>query len=225
MTLRTRTREWRRRRAVQRVEPGTGKPLKRLRWWHQLSKTQFSLALPDDPGPDGTGRHVRFTVEVNHWQEGEDGRGRAHLYRDGVHHAVSRLPAAFPVPGGVVEVEKTSFGLKRCHYLAHDGTERQLTPDPRSAEGRRMRFDREHPGVSRVIGAFTAVLLVVPLALLALQLAEAVTGVPPVADRFGTFTSPVDLPTWANLTLTLVAAAASTERALRLRYSRLLDGS
>lgn len=43
-------------------------------------------------------------------------------------------------------------------------------------------------------------------------------------QRVGTFTSPVDLPAWGNAVVGLGAAAASTERALRLRYNWLLDG-
>ncbi len=67
------------------------------------------------------------------------------------------------------------------------------------------------------------ILLVIPLALLIPQLIEVISGVPPITDRIGTFTSPIQLPAWLNLTLTVGAAVASTERALRLRYNWLLD--
>jgi hypothetical protein len=43
--------------------------------------------------------------------------------------------------------------------------------------------------------------------------------------HIGTFTSPVRLPKWLNITIGIATAAASTERALRLRYNRLLDGA
>ncbi|MFC7592159.1 hypothetical protein ACFQYP_56870 [Nonomuraea antimicrobica] len=46
---------------------------------------------------------------------------------------------------------------------------------------------------------------------------------PPVTQRFGTFTSPIRLPGWLNFTLALGAAAGGWERALRLRYNWLLD--
>jgi hypothetical protein len=39
------------------------------------------------------------------------------------------------------------------------------------------------------------------------------------------FTSPVHLPGWLNFGLGLGAAAASTERALRLRHNWLLDSA
>lgn len=66
-------------------------------------------------------------------------------------------------------------------------------------------------------------LLVVPVLLVVPQLLEALTRVPPVAERFGVFTSPVALPWWGNTALGLVTAVASTERALRLRHHWLLD--
>ncbi|OKA04891.1 hypothetical protein ATP06_0227850 [Amycolatopsis regifaucium] len=46
---------------------------------------------------------------------------------------------------------------------------------------------------------------------------------PPVAARFGTFVSPISLPAWLNSLLTIGAALASIERALRLRHNRFLD--
>ncbi|MFI8871562.1 hypothetical protein OG893_00305 [Streptomyces sp. NBC_01696] len=67
--------------------------------------------------------------------------------------------------------------------------------------------------------------LVIGLVLLILQLVEQVTRDPEsLAQYVGGFTSPADLPGWGNAVLGLVTVAASTERALRLRYSRLLDG-
>ncbi|MCZ4507460.1 hypothetical protein O3Q52_04390, partial [Streptomyces sp. ActVer] len=94
------------------------------------------------------------------------------------------------------------------------------------AEGRRARFDRAHPALSRCIGFLSAIVLVIGLVLLILQLAEQVTRDPEgVAQYVGTFTSPIDLTVWGNVVLGVATVAASTERALRLRYSRLLDGA
>ncbi|GAB7036494.1 MULTISPECIES: hypothetical protein [Catenuloplanes] len=209
-------REWRRNRAIQRVRPGTGRPLKRFRWWQPLSRALLYLTLP---GPDG--RESVYAVEVRHLQSDDDGFGRAHLYLDGRHHAESRLPAVFPVPGGVIEVAVSLFGLRRCHYVTDAGEECQLVPDPRSAEGRRARFDRDHPALSRGLGGFSLVLLVVASVLALPQLAEPILGIPPLAERVGPYTSPIDLPVWLNIALGVAVAAASTERALRLRYSWL----
>lgn len=121
--------EWRHRRAVQRVKPGDGRPLKRFRWWQMLTRALFHLRLMNDDG-----RRTDYAVDVRH-QNQSDGYVKAHLYLDGRHHAESRVPAVFPVPGGTVEVRASNFGLKRCHYVTVEGAEFPLVPDPASAEG------------------------------------------------------------------------------------------
>ncbi|MFJ8884077.1 hypothetical protein ACIRJR_11780 [Streptomyces sp. NPDC102402] len=212
--------EWRHRRAVQRVKPGDGRPLKRFRWWQMLTRALFHLRLTGDDG-----RQTVCTVDVRHQRQSSNGHVKAHLYLDGRHHAESRVPAVFPVPGGTVEVRTSSFGLKRCHYVTAGGAEFQLVPDTASAEGRRARLDRAHPALSRSIGSLSVMVLVIGLVLLVLQLVEQVTRDPEgLAQYVGTFTSPATLPGWGNAVLGLVTVAASTERAMRLRYSRLLDG-
>ncbi|MFJ5222556.1 hypothetical protein [Streptomyces sp. NPDC088400] len=211
--------EWRRRRAAQRVKPGDGRALKRFRWWQLLFRALFYLRLTDDAG-----RQTVYAVDVRHWQNQSSGEVKAHLYLDGRRHAESRLPAAFPVRGGTVEVRMSAFGLKRCHYVTADGAEYQLVPDPDSAEGRRARLDRAHPALSRWIGFVSVIVLVIALALLISQLIEQLTQVPVVSQHIGTFTSPIHLPAWLNITMGVGTLVASTERALRLRYSRLLDG-
>lgn len=211
--------EWRHHRALRRVEPGNGRPLKPFRWWQTLTRALFHLKLTDDDG-----RRTVYTVDVRHQNQSE-GHVRAHLYLDGRHHAESRVPAVFPVRGGTVEVRTSAFGLKRCHYVTAEGSAHRLVPDPASAEGRRARLDRAHPALSRCMGFLSSTVLVIGLVLLVLQLAEQITRSPEgVAQYVGTFTSPVDLPAWGNAVVGLATAAASTERALRLRYHWLLDG-
>ncbi|MFC8661039.1 hypothetical protein [Streptomyces sp. NPDC057199] len=212
--------EWRHRRAVQRVKPGDGRPLKRFRWWQMLTRALFHLRLMNDDG-----RPMVYAVDVKH-QNASEGYVKAHLYLDGRHHAESKVPAVFPILGGTVEVRTSGFGLRRCHYVTAEGAEHQLVPDPASAEGRRARLDRSHPALSRCVGFLSVIVLVIGLVLLILQLAEQVTRAPEgVAQYVGTFTSPIDLSAWANTVVGLATVAASTERALRLRYSRLLDGA
>lgn len=209
--------EWRNQRAVQRVKPGNGRQLKRFRWWQNFSRSLFHLPLEA-----GDGRRALYAVEVK--EDSSDGVKKAHLYLDGRHHAQSKLPAVLPVPGGTIEVRASTFGLKRCHYVTADGTERQLVPDPRSAEGKRAHLDHAHPALSRWLGAVSVVVLLVSLALLILQLLEQVTQGDGLGQYTGVFTSPVSLPAWANTLVGAGAAVASTERALRLRHHWLLDG-
>ncbi|WP_420110982.1 hypothetical protein [Pseudactinotalea sp.] len=210
--------DWKRRRAAKRVKPGDGHPLKRFRWWQQLSRALFHLTLPGDSGQ----REV-WSVDVKLWGD-SDGEVVAHLYRNGVQTARSKLPAEFPVTGGTVQVAASSYGLRRCHYVTEGGSERQLVPDAASAEGRRARLERERPGLSRFIGFVSVVVLLVALVLGVPQLVEQISQIPPVAENVGTFTSPFQLPGWFNVSLVIATLVASTERALRLRYHWLLDG-
>lgn len=212
---------WRGSLARRRLRPGDGRPLPSYRWWQVLGRSLMHLDLRD---ADGTGS--RYAVDVRHGGDGSDGEVRARLYRDGRQEAVSRLPAAFPVTAGVVEVAVSAAGLRRCHLVARDGTEEALVPDPRSAAGLRAHLDRRHPTLSAGVGVVSVLLLVVGLGLNLLQLAEPLSEVPPVAAALGgSFDSPVDLPLWLNVTLGLGAALGSTERALRMRYRGWLDGA
>ncbi|WP_030573844.1 hypothetical protein [Streptomyces aureocirculatus] len=211
--------EWRRRRALQRVKPGGGRALIRFRWWQLPFRALFHLRLTKEDG-----RPTVYAVDVRHWSNHGSDNLKAHLYRDGRQHATSKLPAAFPVPGGTIEVRMSAFGLKRCHYVTAEGAEHQLVPDPHSAEGRRARLERGHPVLSRTLGLLSLGVLLATLALLIPQIAEQLTKAEGIAHYTGTFTSPIDLPWWGNTALGLATATASTERALRLRYSWLLDG-
>ncbi|OON76635.1 hypothetical protein [Streptomyces tsukubensis] len=212
---------WKRWAASKRLGPGDGRALKRFRWWQMPLRSLFWIRLP---GADGVaGPAALHAIDVRHWARLDDSKIRAHLFLDGRHAAESRLPAVFPVEGGVIEVAMSNYGIKRCHYCPSVGQPRQLTPDPASAEGRRARFGARHPGLSRAIGIGSLLLLLIGVGLNVLQLAEPLSQVPPVAERFGTFESPVRLPIWLNIALGCGAVLASMERALRLRYSALLD--
>ncbi len=207
---------WNDRRLARRVRAATGQPLRPFRWWQAFRRSVLSITLEREDRP------AVHTIEVRH---GGDSNGvvRACLYLDGSRHLESRLPARFPVDGGHIEVRKGPVGLRRCHFVAHDGTIRRLEPDPRSAEGRRARFARQHPAGSALVGAISMVMLIIGVALGALQTAEPIAQVPAIAATLGTFRSPVHLPTWLNLTLGLGAVVGSIERALRMQYHWLLD--
>lgn len=209
--------QWRRRRASRRIEPGDGHPLEPFRWWQMFSRALLHLRLDRD------GATQTWSVDVRLWGD-DDGVVHARLYRDGRHEATSKVPAHFPLPDGTVEVGASEFGLKRCHLVRPDGSERQLTPDPASAEGHRLRLDRRHPAASRAIGLSSWAMLAVALVLGVPQLVETLTQIPPVADSLDTFTSPLSLPASANVALVVGSLLASTERALRLRNHWLLDG-
>lgn len=212
----------RRRRAARRVKVGNGRPLKNFRWWQPFSRGLFYLPLTNDDD-----RQVYFDVDVSYWKFffANDGKGKADLYLDGKHYDESKLPAFFSVAGGTIEVASTIFGLKRCHYVTDDKVVHQLILDESSAEGRRARLDPEHPSFSRWIGFVSIIMLIVPMVLAIPQIIDVVTQVPSVAQRFGTFNSPITLPIWLNIALGICASAGSVERATRLQWNALLDGS
>nr|WP_231707416.1 hypothetical protein [Arthrobacter sp. zg-Y919] len=200
------------------MEPGDGHRLPRYRWWQLFSRSLFHLHLTGEDGAPET-----WSVDVRHGGD-SDGEVRAQLYLDGVNQAGSKLPAVFAVPGGAIEVEVSIFGLRRSHYVRHDGSERQLVPDPASGEGLRAHLERTNPALSRTVGIVSASVLVVALVLGVPQIIEQIMQLPPIAESIGTFSSPFQLPAAANFTLLLATLAASTERALRLRYNWVLDG-
>ncbi|WP_404436851.1 hypothetical protein LG322_00690 [Microbacterium aerolatum] len=207
-----------RRRAAKKVKPGDGHALRRFRWWQLFSRTLFHTRIVEEDALPHT-----WSVDVRLWGD-SNGEVIAQFYRDGVNVAASKLPAAFTAPGGTIEVVASGYGLKRCHFIAADGSETQLSPDRASAEGRRARLDREHPTTGRAIGAVSFIVLGVAVVLGIPQIVEQITLIPWVSENIGEFTSPVQLPAWANISLLVATLVASTERALRLRNHWLLDG-
>ncbi len=201
---------WRRRRRLKKVKPGDGRPLRPYRRWHGLWRSVFEVDLEGH----------RYALDVDHF----DLDGRARLYLDGRRHAVAEMPAAFPVPGGAIEAESSTYGLKRAHLVLDDGTEYQLRPVPHSPEAWRADLGRRSPGVSKALAGGAITVLVVALVLGLPQLAEQITAIPAVAERVGTVTAPITLPAWLNTALTVGGVLAGLERALTLRYHWLIDG-
>jgi hypothetical protein len=190
----------------------------RLRWWQLLTRSVRTTALA---GPDGS--VSTYTVDVRRGGDLRDGEVRARLYVDGGLHAVSKMPARFPVPGGHVVVAVRATGLRRCHYQRADGTAVPLTPHPASAEGRRARLARSHPRLSRLVGTASTVVVLVGVAVVLPQALAALSVLPPVADVLGTFESPLRLPLAVDVGIGVAVVLASTERALRLKATWLDD--
>ncbi|MEV4649081.1 hypothetical protein [Saccharopolyspora sp. NPDC049357] len=209
-----------------KVRSGDGSPLRDYRLWQLFSRSLFFLELADHDGISHSyAVDVRYLADAKTRKQHDDGEGNAPaaLYRNGVQVSRSNVPTAFPVPGGVIEVATTGFGLKRMHFVSEAGEERALRPHRRSQEGLRARFGQRFPRASAVIGAAAVVILVVALAVNLLHGAEVLTHSPVIAEKVGTFTSPIHLPTWANATLITAGALAALERATRLRHNRFLD--
>jgi hypothetical protein len=209
---------WNDRRLARRVKPGDGSALKPFRWWQMLRRSVLSISLPVGDAA------IIHTIEVRHGGDPDTGEVMARMYRDGRLAAESRVPARFPVDGGAIEVRTSEMGMRRCAFVADDGTEHRLVPDPASAEGRRMRFAQENPGASRLLGAVSILFLLIGVGLNLLQVAAPISRIPPIADTLGTVDSPLSLPLWLSISLGLAAALGAIERALSMRYHWLLDG-
>lgn len=204
------------------------------------SMPRFIPSVAPDPGAPSPGAPVpgttsTYAVDVHYFADYVEGTFSSQgpsslprnppvaLYRDGVQIYRSNQPASLPVPGGVIEVATSMYGLSRMHYVPRQGPERLLRSHPRSAEGLRARFGHRFPGASSAIGVIATIILLVSLALVVPQLLEAVTQLEVVAERVGTFTSPLQLPGWATATLAVAAVLAAMERALTLRHHWLID--
>ncbi|NLF04339.1 MAG: hypothetical protein GX593_04980 [Actinomycetales bacterium] len=205
---------WRKERAIRKVKPGDGRPLKPFRWWQGLYRSLYFLELADD---DAT-PHL-YAVDVPFF----DLDGKVELYRDGAQLARSTDPATFPVLGGQIQVKTSTYGLARMHFVSDDGEERVLRPHASSAEGLRARFGARYPRTSAAIGALAVAILIVGLVLGLPQILEWASELPVIADNLGTFTSPITLPAWANTTLLVSGIVAAIERALTLRNHWLID--
>lgn len=204
--------KYRRRLQLAKVKPGDGSALQEYRIWQLFSRSLFVLQLPHHSGSS----HV-YEVDVRHMADSTIRKSPAALYRDGVQISRANLPVTFPVPGGVIEVATSEYGLKRMHYVGDDGSEHTLRPHPRSQEGLRARFGGRFPRTSAFIGAAAFAVLLVGLAVSLSLAVEGLTRIPVIAEHVGTFTSPIRLPEWARIALPIAGAVAGIERALALR--------
>ena len=66
-------------------------------------------------------------------------------------------------------------------------------------------------------------MLLVGVVMMVPQAAELITQIEVVAENVGTFTSPISLPAWLNVSLVVAGILAATERALTLRNHWLID--
>ena len=199
------------REAIMNVTAATGAPLAPLRPDEILHRLLYTIELP--------GPHV-YTVQIDAGRSD----GHAELYLDGLQQATAEMPAEFPVPGGVIEVAISLYGVKRVHLVRDGGGERRLDPVPGTLEHRRGRLHGRHPRVGRAIAWAAVVILLANLVLAVPQALELLTTrVDRIAELVGTFTSPIQLPARLNIGLTLAGVLASVERALTLRRNRVLD--
>ncbi|MFS0724987.1 hypothetical protein [Paenibacillus sp. 1P07SE] len=204
----------RRQKQLNKVKPGDGSALKPFRIWELLTRSLFYAKLKEEDGEV----HL-YAVNVDFLSDNSP----AELYRDGKLIAMSGLPVAYRVPGGVIEVAITLFGLKRMHYVMENEEEHVLYPDRKTAEGLRLALDKHFPRTSKGIGVAAVVILLLLLVLGLPQLAASISQIPFVSDNIGSFELPFVMPDWVNVTLTTAGVLAAVERALMLKNHWLVD--
>lgn len=196
------------------IRPGDGHQLKPFHVWQGLARSVFyaPLATPE-------GARTTYAVQVKYF----DWEDTADLYLNGIHHAQAKLPAAFPVAGGTIEVASTLYGLKRMHFVGAAGQEKVLRPDPASAEGLRARLAQRHPVLSKTISTLAIVILLVLLVFGLMQAVEFITHREYVQGFVDPITAPLSLPDWASTPALVLGVLAALERALTLRNHWLID--
>lgn len=92
-----------------------------------------------------------WTVDADFLDFGQ----RVHLYRDRVEADVQKSPARFSLSDGAeIRAEMSLLGMREIDLVADD-TARTLVPVDGTPEAWRLRLEREHPQLSRAIGAIS----------------------------------------------------------------------
>ncbi|MFD2830406.1 hypothetical protein [Corticicoccus populi] len=198
---------------LRKIKEGDGHPLKPYRLWHNLTRSLFHLQIEDN-----TQEVIDYSVEYRYFVS----EPQAELYRNGRHTAYSKLPATFPVSGGVIEVASGSYGIKRMHYVKENGDSQMLQPDHRSIRGLRVGIEEDFPVFSKLIGIISIILLIIVFILGLPQIIEQISQIPWVAENIGVFNSPFNFSIWENLIIAGIGALAGMERTLIFRNQRLL---
>lgn len=204
---------------------GDGSTLRGYRVTEVFSRTLFFAEIPEPTGVREYAVDIHYFADELETGEQQDDRPAppAAVYRDGVQILRSDIPSVFPVPGGVIEVVASMYGLRRMHYVPDEGPALQLRPDPRAPEGLRARFARSFPRTSAAFGRVATIVIVVGVIVAVPQALETVSRLDVIAEQFGVFTSPLRFPGWLNGMLAMATVVAGVERALTLRSHRLAD--
>ena len=163
-----------------------------------------------------------YIVEVDYL----DFKEAIRLYRDGRLVDEQRSPARFILnDGAVIDAAMARYGMKKAQLVEGNGSKQMLRPLPGTAEARRLRFDREHPHVSRAVAVLAWIILVVALVT---QIPNMING---LANLFQylSIDLPIPLvptfsfPDWLNIVLTFAGIIAGLDRGLRMVHNPLID--
>ncbi|MDN8592871.1 hypothetical protein B2I21_18125 [Chryseobacterium mucoviscidosis] len=203
------------RKKLKKVKAGDGHLLKKYRFWSIFTHSLFHIEITNHSSRNTTS----YAIKSKYFAE----EPRVDLYRENKHIAYSKLPAAFPVENGVIEITNNSTGINGIHYVSASEDTFSLSPDRRSIRGFRMWVHRRFPILSAFIGMIAIMILLISTALTIPQFLENISAIPWVSENIGAFESPIQLSIWTYFTIGIAAAIAGTERALMLKNHWLID--
>ena len=203
-----------RRLKMKKVKEGDGHTLKEYRLWNIFTRSLFHIEITNDQN-----EKTDYAISCKYFAE----EPKADLYRNGIHIAYSKLPAAFVVENGVIEIEKGGYGINRIRYDSDKEETFSVYPDKRSIRGLRMRLHKRFPKISSLIGMIAILILLTSIALSAPQLIEKITEIPWVSENIGTFKLPIAFSLQVNIWIWVAGAVAGVERTLMLRNHWLID--
>lgn len=172
----------------------------------------------------------RFEIEHDGWNYVVDSLyldldERIRLYRDGRLVDTARRRAEFSLgDGSRIEAAVAQVGMKYVR-LRHGATGSvvQLAPAAGTAEAWRDRVGKAHPGVSRIVGWVSTVVLLVVLLIELPQLVNLLGDAAPLVSLPSFEVPALTLSGWANAVLIVLGGAAGLERSLSMKYNPLLD--
>ncbi|WP_339299005.1 hypothetical protein MKY92_02610 [Paenibacillus sp. FSL R5-0623] len=203
------------RKKLAKVKAGDGHLLKKYRLWSIFTHSLFHIEVTNH----SSGNTTSYAIKSKYFTE----EPRVDLYRKNRHIAFSKLPAAFPVENGVIEIKNNSTGINGIHYIGAGEDTFTVSPDRRSIRGFRMWVHRRFPTLSAFIGMIAIIILLISIVLSIFQFVESISAIPWVSENVGAFESPIQLSFWTYFAIGIAAAIAGTERVLMLKNHWLID--
>ncbi|TSB47772.1 hypothetical protein [Alkalicoccobacillus porphyridii] len=199
---------------IKKVKEGDGHRLKKPWLLNMFTRSLFHVEITNKDD-----KKILYTIVCKYFVE----EPRADLYKDGIHIAYSKLPAAFPVEDGFIEMENGGYGINRIHYETEKEGIYSIYPDKRSIRGGRLWIHKRFPKISSFIAVSAIVILLTSIVIGLPQLVETLSDIPWVAENIGTFESPIVMPSMINYAMIGAGMLAGVERTLMLRSHWLID--
>ncbi|WP_239741098.1 TetR/AcrR family transcriptional regulator [Mammaliicoccus sp. M-M45] len=202
------------RRLLNKVKEGDGHNLKPYRLWNIFTHSLFHITIINEKNGE-----VNYALKSKYFV----GEPRVDLYNNGKHVAYSKLPAAFKLENGILEVRSGGSGINRIKYISNQEENFSVKPDKKSIRGMRLELHKHFPKVSGFISLVSILVIFVSFILSMPQILESLTQIPWIAENIGIFESPIHFSVAMNISIGIAVAIAASERAMMLRNHWLID--